>query len=121
LLSTQEVFSEDLNAKIPPTSQPSIDHDHLTATTISMAKDFNEQADFDKTQNLLKPLVDFKKSDDLNLQAHYYLADMFLETKILKEAVKHLNFLKKHIPDDLPPFFVPPLKLEFMFRQTVGA
>jgi len=22
---------------------------------------------------------------------------------------------------DLPPFFVPPLKLEFMFRQTVGA
>jgi len=23
--------------------------------------------------------------------------------------------------DDLPPFFVPPLKLEFMFRQTVGA
>ncbi len=22
---------------------------------------------------------------------------------------------------DLPPFFVPPLKLEFMFKQTVGA
>ena len=22
---------------------------------------------------------------------------------------------------DLPPFFVPPLKLEFVFKQTVGA
>ena len=23
--------------------------------------------------------------------------------------------------NDLPPFFVPPLKLEFVFKQTVGA
>jgi hypothetical protein len=36
-------------------------------------------------------------------------------------SIKKERFEKIILLVDLPPFFVPPLKLEFMFRQTVGA
>jgi tRNA(fMet)-specific endonuclease VapC len=71
-----------------------------------------------------------------------YLFDTDTITGLLKKfpfpgLVKKLNKLKKSnqfistitiseivygaYKSDLPPFFVPPLKLEFVFKQTVGA
>jgi hypothetical protein len=59
---------------------------------------------------------------------------MFNNIKSDKEAKLQINirkvlklFLLIFLPSlllvtgDLPPFFVPPLKLEFVFKQTVGA
>jgi lactoylglutathione lyase len=38
---------------------------------------------------------------------------------IMSEATSHS--LYNESKSDLPPLFVPPLKLEFVFKQTVGA
>ncbi len=57
------------------------------------------------TMVMVKLIVPIKKIVKMILPAHKNM-----------EFVLHLH---EHI--DLPPFFVPPLKLEFMFKQTVGA
>ena len=46
-----------------------------------------------------------------------------IEIKSLDYVKEKLKYIRKtiHWHIDLPPFFVPPLKLEFVFKQTVEA
>jgi len=52
-----------------------------------------------------------------NIRNEFNLRDTTFAPHKTEEKILHLN----NVLRDLPPFFVPPLKLEFMFRQTVGA